>query len=358
MDTITHAISGAVIGAATGNRHPDKAEIRRRTAWGAAFAAFPDIDFLMVFFVDTFTYLNEHRALTHSVVLLPAWAALLGALAASFAPRAEFRKEFRNFGMLAAVALAAHILGDLITSYGTRILSPLDWTPFAFPITFIIDPIFTGILLAGLVVALWRLSSIPAMAAGLLLFAYLGLQVGARQAAEEIGHDKVAAEGWNSAIVVAFPQPLSPMHWSVVIIHDGVYERSFIDLLESEARPRPAADAGVASQAQAAYRPVDDARWFTFPRWPENYLVKEKAQIAWYQDEFEGFREFALLPYVTRMKTVGEELCVWTADLRFSMPVRNNPFEYAMCQSLDGQWRLLDSSVADLAGSIASGEMD
>ena len=358
MDTITHAISGAVIGAATGNRHPDRTEIRRRAGWGAAFAAFPDLDFLMVFFVDTFTYLNEHRALTHSVLLLPAWAALLGALAASFAPRTDFRKEFRNFGLLAAVALAAHILGDLITSYGTRILSPLDWTPFAFPITFIIDPIFTGILLVGLVLAWRRLSSLPAIAAGLALFAYLGLQVGARHAAEEFGAEKVAAEGWEGAIVVAFPQPLSPMHWNVVIVHDGLYERSFIDLLASKAADRPPADASIFSQVQAAYRPREEARWFTYPRWPETYLVKEKAQVAWYQDEFEGFREFALLPYVSRMKTVGDELCVWTADLRFGMPVRDNPFEYAMCQSLDGQWRLRDGSVADIARAVASGKMD
>src|SRR5690606_16646344 len=136
MDTITHAISGAVIGAATSRRDP--AEMRRRALWGALFAAFPDTDAAIALFTDTFTYLNAHRGVTHSVVLLPAWAALLGAIAARVRGQ-----RWREMAALAAAALAAHILGDLVTSYGTRILAPINDVPLAFPITFIIDPVFT-----------------------------------------------------------------------------------------------------------------------------------------------------------------------------------------------------------------------
>src|SRR5690606_17143922 len=137
MDTLTHAISGAVIGAATAPR--DAREMRRRALWGALFAAFPDSDFVIAFFTDHFTYLNEHRGYTHSVLLLPVWAALLGALAARLA-----RAPWREMAALAAAALAAHILGDLITSYGTKVFKPLYDAPLAFPITFIIDPVFTA----------------------------------------------------------------------------------------------------------------------------------------------------------------------------------------------------------------------
>ncbi len=42
MDTITHAISGAVIGAAISGR--DIQAMPRRALWGALFAAFPDAD--------------------------------------------------------------------------------------------------------------------------------------------------------------------------------------------------------------------------------------------------------------------------------------------------------------------------
>lgn len=108
MDTLTHAISGAVIGIATSAKEPR--EMRRRALWGALFAAFPDADALMTLFTDHFTYLNEHRGYTHSVLLLPVWAALLGWLAACVA-----KQRWRDMAALAAAALAAHILGDLIT---------------------------------------------------------------------------------------------------------------------------------------------------------------------------------------------------------------------------------------------------
>lgn len=348
MDTLTHAISGAVVGAVvgatTGRRPVESSErkqtLRRHMLWGALFAAFPDSDFVLVFFVDTLTYLNEHRGLTHSIVLLPVWAALLGALGARFS-----KYSWRDMSLLAAAALAAHILGDLITSYGTRLLMPFSDTPFAFPITFIIDPVFTAILLVGAVTAFWRVQSGPAIASGIVLLAYLGVQAWAHDEAEDFGWQYAMNRGVESPIVVAFPQPLSPMHWSVIIAHRNGYERAYVDLLESRSRQRPADDAGFISNLQAAYRPRDDAFWFHYPRWPEEYVVRQKAEQAWQQPGFAGFREFALLPYVSEIRTSDDALCVWTTDLRFNMPVRKNPFSFAMCEQLDGSWELRESNL-------------
>ena len=81
MDTLTHALSGALLARATA---PDPARARittaARMAAGAFAAAFPDTDFFLAY-VSPVAYLTGHRGITHSIFLLPIWA-----LAARLAP--------------------------------------------------------------------------------------------------------------------------------------------------------------------------------------------------------------------------------------------------------------------------------
>lgn len=332
MDTITHAISGGVIGAATSRGNPQ--EMRRRALWGALFAAFPDTDAAIALFTDTLTYLNAHRGVTHSVVLLPAWAALLGWIAARVRGQ-----RWRDMASLAAAALAAHILGDLITSYGTRIFAPVYDAPLAFPITFIIDPVFTLILLAGLVAALARSRPVFATASGVVLCGWLVLQVFAQQAATRVGIAYAETLGVPDAPVVAFPQPLSPFNWKIVIAEGDNYHRAYLNLLEDEPRPPAGEAAAFITRLRSAYQPADALQWEIHKRWPRGEELRALAVAAWEAPAFEGFREFALLPYVTAIRGDTRDVCVWFTDLRFTLPAMQAPFEYAMCRDADG-WAL------------------
>lgn len=336
MDTLTHAISGAVIGTATGSNNA--AELRRRALWGALFAAFPDIDIVMALFTDHFTYLNEHRGYTHSIILLPLWAALLGWVGA-MPWRVGWRARWRDMALLAAAVLAAHILGDLITSYGTKVFKPVYDAPLAFPITFIIDLIFTFILLAGVVAALWKKRAVYAAVSGFTLLAYLCLQFFAQQWAQDLGRQQAEAIGAPDALVIAFPQPLSPFNWKIVVVEGERYHHAYVNLLEDEPR---VADAGANffSRMRAAYQPADAATWKEYPRWPRDAEYRAVAYEAWSQEAFEGFRDFALLPYVTSMRGDERNVCVWFTDLRFTLSAMQSPFEYAMCRGADGEWTL------------------
>lgn len=333
MDTLTHAISGAVIGVATGRRG-DAANLRKRALWGALFAAFPDSDIALLLFTDHFTYLNEHRGLTHSVIMLPLWAALLGWIGARFG-----NARWRDMALLAAAAIAAHILMDLITSYGTRVFAPLYDAPLAFPITFIIDPYFTAILIIGLVAGLWKRRPSFAIAGGLVLTAYLVMQTGLQQRALTLGNEHAAEIGAPSAPVLVFPQPFSPFNWKIVIVDGEVYHRSYVNLIAKQPPDRPGDDAWFVTRVRSAYRPVTTMHWQRTRRWPGNREHFEVAVEAWQQAGLAGFREFALLPYVTSMRGDEREVCVWFADLRFTLHGMRHPFEYAMCHGHDG-WRL------------------
>lgn len=332
MDPFTHALSGAVIGAATGK--PNSVELRRRALWGALFALFPDIDYILLPLTDHFTYLNAHRGITHSIIMLPLWAALLGLLGARLTGQ-----RWREMALLAAAAVGAHIVGDLITSYGTKVLAPIYDAPLAFPITFIVDPVVTAVLLVALGVALWRRRPRVAVAGLLVLGAYLLLQTAMYMRAIELGREYAARTG-RDAPVVAFPQPLSPFNWKIVVVTPDAYYRSYVNLLLDEPREKPAADANMLRRIRTVYRPVDDMHWQRYPRWPQEREHYEVAFEAWSQPELAGFHRFALLPYVTSMRGDSREVCVWFADLRFTLHAVPHPFEYAMCRGTSGQWRL------------------
>src|SRR5437899_6172944 len=185
MDTITHGIAGALIGKAVFRgedmfaSHPmNRGSI---ITWSLMLGAiFPDSDVLRdIFSHDRLLVITWHRSITHSLVLLPLWALLLAGITRWFAKGKEWRgpvavaiskilglgilsgvirrwltdkKEWEapSFGALVgiyAAGILSHILLDLVTSFGTMIWSPLQWSRPAWDIIFIVDFTLTAILL-------------------------------------------------------------------------------------------------------------------------------------------------------------------------------------------------------------------
>ena len=98
-------------------------------------------------------------AMTHSLLLWPFWSLGLGYLAALAFKR---KTAWRQYALIVALGILAHIVGDLITNYGTMIWAPLSDARVAWGTTFIIDLWFSGIILAGLVASrIWKRSALP-----------------------------------------------------------------------------------------------------------------------------------------------------------------------------------------------------
>jgi membrane-bound metal-dependent hydrolase YbcI (DUF457 family) len=154
MDTITHGIAGALIGKALfhgedtfASRPVNRGRI---ITWSLMVGAiFPDSDVFRDFFSsDKLLIITWHRSLTHSLVLLPLWAVILAAITQAFA---RWRKwEAPSFAMLTAiyaVGLLSHILLDLVTSFGTMMWSPFEWSRPAWDLIFIVDFTLTALFL-------------------------------------------------------------------------------------------------------------------------------------------------------------------------------------------------------------------
>ena len=332
MDTLTHALSGALLARATAPGGATGAQRLKRVVAGFLACAAPDLDFV-VGFLGPVRYLELHRGVSHSLLLLPAWAWLLSwLLAALLRDRRGWRAYFGVTGM----GLAAHIAGDVITSFGTMVFAPLsDWRA-ALGTTFIIDLWFTGIIVAGLVASLaQRRSPVPARCAAALLVAYVGAQAVLKQQALDVARAQAAALGLRGATVRADPRPVSPFNWTLYVSDAQAHHVAHVNLRRDEPRTaRP--DAGLIARLDAAYRPVAGAAWQTYPRYGGTD-VAQAARQAWESPGLAFFRWFAAVPAFDGV-TAGST-CVWFVDLRFLTPGRGSmPFRFGACREGDGPW--------------------
>src|SRR5688572_6953727 len=198
MDTITHALSGALLARATAPAKQDEQTLPlgRRIFIGFLATAAPDLDFVFGY-LGPIEYIYQHRGITHSLVMLPLWAFLLSKLAALAWRRDRPWKAY--FGII-AMGIALHIAGDWITSFGTIVFAPLSDTRYGLGTTFIIDLWFTGILLAGLLACwFWRASRVPAIAGLAVLCGYVAFQGVQQQRAIEWGEQYARAAGLQQA---------------------------------------------------------------------------------------------------------------------------------------------------------------
>ncbi|MBM3345906.1 MAG: metal-dependent hydrolase [Betaproteobacteria bacterium] len=334
MDTLTHALSGALLARATAGRDDPPASLPRRVAAGFFAGAAPDLDFVAGFF-GPLTYLLTHRGVTHSIPMLPLWAVLLAWVLAKLL---RHPGGWRALYGVCALGIAIHIAGDLITSFGTMIFAPVsDWRA-GIGTTFIIDLWFTGIILAGLLAsAIWRRARIPAVAACLLLAGYVGFQAVLKERAEQFGQAYAATQGRN-AVVTVQPRPVSPFNWAVFVSDDESHQQAHINLVRTV--PRVAApEDGFVARLDAHYQPLSMARWETRSRYGDDARTQAVARDAWESTALAFFRWFAVLPAFDGLSPDGA--CVWFRDLRFATPGRAQvPFPYGACrEGGGGPWR-------------------
>jgi membrane-bound metal-dependent hydrolase YbcI (DUF457 family) len=156
MDTITHAFAGALLGkglfTTRRGETPTEFSPQSRVLIAAATigSIFPDIDFFYQFLSrDDLAILKYHRYITHSLVMLPLWAAGIAWLVCWAARR--FGAAPPSFGwtvLATAAGIASHILLDVVTSFGTMIWSPLSQVRAQWDWMFVIDFTLSAILLA------------------------------------------------------------------------------------------------------------------------------------------------------------------------------------------------------------------
>jgi inner membrane protein len=246
VDNLTHGLLGLAVGAL---RRPDTpgaplSATDKAVLLGCALAAeLPDLDNLLPAENSVVHALQAHRGLSHALVFTPVIALAATAVARLFFRSARTGPVFLY--SLLSVNLA-HLLADLWTGWGTRVLLPFSDRRWTLDWTMVVDPWVTLPLLGGALWA-WRRRAVwrRALSVGLALsVAYLGARIALQASlSQRVREAFPAAEQ-----VQVFPAWLSLTTWRYVAVLSNEYVAGTVAFVEPTPReerrwPRPSPDA-------------------------------------------------------------------------------------------------------------------
>jgi len=378
LDNLTHSLFGATIARTALSRAGRGTTIALIVASNA-----PDID-IVTTAGGAVKYLEWHRGMTHGPIGIVGLGAVTAGLVwigrrlydrrwPSTAGRAHSdpaHEANASFGMLLAISILGvllHVLMDLPTSYGTRLLSPFDWHWFA------VDwmPIVDIYLLMALVIGLLGRST-PAQRRAKAAFVLLlmatnyGVRAAAHRQALVIAPrlfgptlpppcdpppaSTPLVDSWPRGSapsnpppgkrclveMIAMPSFTSPFSWRIIAQMSNAYEIKDLDLLDRR------------------YREPDsesEAPWRTTIRYPNVWTpIVEKASTTHLGQVYLGFSRMPAAR--SAVDAQGVTVVRWT-DMRFvgGLPgmdqraSRAVPFTASVRVSADGQ--ILQETLGD-----------
>lgn len=214
VDNLTHGLLGLAIGAALPQRDEGPKRATRKAMLLAALVAaeLPDLDALWPAENAVLHALQAHRGLSHALVFTPVIAGVATAVG-----RGGFREaRWRPVALAAMLSvLFAHLLADLWTGWGTRLLLPFSSARLTLDWAMVVDPLVTLPLVAAAIWGRrperWRRAALVGLIA---VSGYLGLRIGARAAvAAQLAERYPTAER-----VEVFPAWFSVWRWRYVAV--------------------------------------------------------------------------------------------------------------------------------------------
>lgn len=347
MDTLTHGITGILLGKAFSHKIKQN-KTASFLVVGCFASMFPDFDFLFRL-ISSEAYFLNHRGITHSLILLPIWSYLVSIfLTHLFYNKIIFKRDLivenadkkllqKEIFLLSLISILIHIVFDLITSYGTMILSPFNDYRFEYGSVFIIDFWFSGIILAGILFSYLTKENkhIPAICALFVLFSYIGTTQILKNEAETFAKEKLATVHNNPAelIVKSYPAPFSPFKW-LITAHDiktDNYLVASFNLIGGRSIFT------LEQKNTGTNLPLDSDFWIQIHKWGNNEDYKDVVKIAWTDPDFKNYRWFYQVPAFDSIIRNDNKVCIYFKDLRFISPLRENPFIFGLCTTKNGK---------------------
>lgn len=323
MDTPTHALAGYMLAKTGLTRDTGK----WGTIAGVSAAIFPDLDLVLRPFFSTEFTLKYHRQLTNSVVLIIPLSLLFAWL---FVKISRVRRFWRFF-LIWTVELLAHTFLDLVTSYGTMILSPLSNYRFTLDWVFIIDLCLVSTFLFPLIALhIWnKRSQTVARVSIVLAGLYIALTAYNHSWALSLAKSYARQKGLVIETVASVPQPISPFNWGNYILTEKKIYQGFVNLI---GRGEKSTEGGnFLSRFLARYQPIPRLEYREWDRFDESPWVKKALRL----DGVKTFYWFARFPVARDRGNVNGKHRVEFFDLRFGSIEGRRPFLYVV--DFDGE---------------------
>ena len=322
MDTVTHGLTGWLIARAI----PSGPGRKEATAAVVIGSLLPDADNVASLFGSEL-YLRIHRGISHSFTGVGVSSLLIALLLYKYGKWKDLKKLY----LLALLGQLSHIALDLLNSYGTQIFQPFSDARVSFDLLFIVDLIFTGIIVLGLFLSRYRPSR--ARAALAILAAYVGfaafLHLRAEDAVREaaVRHGVPVVSSWalprlgkvpslpdlapvgraEAAVTYrweevatglsvladrkSFPLPAGPFAWNGFVDDGATYLRAEVDPFDGAIEWKERARKGRDMPEARALENLPDVRTYLwFARFPTVYVstVEGKTVVTFFDLRFGG----------------------------------------------------------------------
>jgi inner membrane protein len=151
----------------------------------------------------------------------------------------DTKRYYGRWVLLSLIVLEGSVLLDLLTIYGTQIFWPVDTTPMAIPILFIIDPFFTLPIFSGVLTVLLikrhrTLGHRLNMVGLVLSLVYVAWAFGAAEFVERRVTEKLARQEVSYSRFLSSPAPFNTLLWRVVGIDKDRYFETYFSLFDRE----------------------------------------------------------------------------------------------------------------------------
>src|SRR5512143_74558 len=199
MDTVTHGLTGWLVARALPDswkgEHPATG-----TAVVALGSVLPDAD-NAASLLGSAPYLRIHRGLSHSLLGISVSSLVVALLFARFGKWKDAKRLF----LLALVGQVSHIVLDLLNAYGTQILQPFSDARLSLDLLFVVDLLFSGIVVAGIALSRGRRTA-RARAALATLVVYVGIAALLHGRAVDLVRDAAVRSGVRVVAASAIPR--------------------------------------------------------------------------------------------------------------------------------------------------------
>jgi inner membrane protein len=175
-----------------------------------------------------------HRTITHSLLFFILISPILGLLIQKIHPKSE--AQWRDWTLLAFLALFTHALLDCFTTWGTELFWPISYQ-IAWQSIFVIDPFYTIPLLVFLILALRK----PRQAKVRQILNYIGLGISSgyllmslviKSQVNEVVQNSLNDQNISHERLETRPAPLNTILWAANAESENGYYIGYYSLLD------------------------------------------------------------------------------------------------------------------------------